>query len=237
MGVTLLGFAAFVGLVAWGVRKASKAIGAKGNFQAPPYRHLDVRAGTTAEDVITVLRDYIVADGSGVRAKRAIEQLENAGRKRDALQATASARFTKSDISLDVVTSLMDSSNEAYQKMLANCVVLANEVQTFDAGDYHALKRKATPAMRQRTDALSQTQLQRFQEMESRLAEMDRGLNANETLLLDLDRYAANLNWLEREDTQGASAATAGYTPAVDEELRGYRGAQRAEGAGQGFRG
>lgn len=222
VGIALVGFAAFVGFAVWGARKAVRTYTDKGStFEAPAYRHLSVESGATVQDVLEALDPYKRAEGVGQRASRVIIQLQDAQRKCEALQATASARFTKSSLSLDAVTDIISQADEAFDKVLRNSIALANSAQTFDVRDYHGLKRQQASAAWKRDGAPDGLQGQRLAEMEARLADMDTGLQANESLLLELDRLVANLNWLERSG-QAPAAGAAPMASAVDDELRGY---------------
>lgn len=217
-GIALVGFACFVGALVWAARKAAKKIGGRGpQFEAPPYRHLSADANCSVEDIEQVLEPYRHAEGVGQRAERALAQLRDAQRKCEALQSTASARFTKSSMSLDAVTDIITRADEAYNKVYRNCITLANSIQTFDVRDYHALKRQRLTSTWKQGGGQDTYQQQRLDMMESRLSEIDAGLQANESLLLELDQLTANLTWLERAGTRPASSVSA-----VDEELRGY---------------
>lgn len=217
-GVLLFGLvvlAAIVGVVAWGVGRAKNELTKESRYEMPAYRHLDVNVGSTPEEISQILARCKDGAGVGQRAERAIRQLEDAQRKLESVKASASGRYTRSDLGLDALTEVTGEADDAYSRLVRNCAGLANAAQTFDARDYKELKRRR-PGTRNAPDP---AQVRRLQDMEERLATMDGILAANEECLLKLDRLSANLEWLEREGTAGTGASG---RAAVDDELKGY---------------
>ena len=95
--IVLIGFALFVALIVWAVRKAmakAKTIG-----QPPEYEHIDTEGQISDEHVIAILKRYTHRYAVSDLARAGINSLGSASHKRDSFYATLDSKFKEGTIS------------------------------------------------------------------------------------------------------------------------------------------
>jgi hypothetical protein len=211
--------AAIVALIVFAVRKASSAIKGHDTYDAPAYKHLDRTAGTTPDDIVNVMKRYVHADAVDTRARTTITEVENATRKRDGIVNLLSGKFAEGSMTWDRFVVATDS---AYQTVLDNCVLLANRIQTFDVQDYRMLARSRGASFKK--DAIpDDLQEERWLTLNDALSEMDDIITANEKLLLELDRFSAEIGQLNQLGTDERTAEMLEEIKNLTEEAKLYR--------------
>ena len=185
-----------------------------------PYVHFDVDEGVTTDSIEKVMRDYTHERVVGPYAQAVLQTLAMARRRETSLMSEIDSKFSPRSISWDHFAATVQ---EAFDAILRNCALLANRVQTFDIEDYERSERfyrtggemtngKQNPALVKRWELLRETK-----------TEMDRLCEANDGLLLELDKLSAELGKMRSDHSTEESTRIADEVKRRVEETKYYR--------------
>ena len=214
--IALIGFALFVALIVWAVRKAmakAKTIG-----QPPEYEHIDTEGQISDERVKSILKRYTHRYAVSDLARAGINSLESAAHKRDSFYATLDSKFKTGTISWDRFAVGADTAFTAIQR---NTAQLANAIQAFDSDEYRRMERQfngVKPA-----DMPDATQAERWGMLQGRLDGMKEIVDGNQKMLLELDRLEAELGKLESTERSAESDDILAEIHTLTEEMKYYR--------------
>lgn len=188
--------------------------------QAHPYVHLDVDGGATAQDIEDVMRAYTHERVVGPYAQAAMQSLAMARRREASLMSEIDSRFSPRSISWDHFASTV---KEALDAILRNCALLANRVQTFDIEDYEHSEWFYSTGGEMANGKRNPSVLKRWELLRETKAEMDRLCEANDGLLLELDKLSAELGKMRSDQSTEESSRVADEVKRRVEETKYYR--------------
>ena len=199
LGIGALGFGIF-----YGVRRLLYAV--RNEPYVPlfqdkkklPYQHLDPASGTTSEDISRMLRKYNNAPVVGNYAQHGLRQLTEEQQKSASFNAVLESKFTRESLSYE---KFFTAATGTHDTIVNNCARLANLVQTFDGTDYRNTERALKSANRPQNQLPSATDEEKYQLYQNNLTNMSSLLSANDALLLELDKLAAELSKLDNVDS------------------------------------
>lgn len=168
-------------------------------LSAPKYKLLEVGTGMSEEtasfdDVYVTLVEYQDVRFVSPYVNDAIAQMDSAARKQARLRTAVNAKFEQGSLSWQRFTSVIDS---VLSTVTRNAAMLANKAQTFDADGYHESKRLIESGNYRYDQVPDDIQIERHQLYEDTLGSMQEILNANERLILEMDRFAVELSKLD----------------------------------------
>ncbi len=185
------------GLV-WGIgRAAGWGKGGKKQLAAArerkPYAYLDAESGVSKEQVIKVAQGYVDDGALGVRAQDVVETFRRSEVLRKDILSLLRREFEEGSLTWDKFSIPVESACDGIR---SNSVELVNRMQAFDSAEYQRLDRieRAGGLENKQTDA------HRLAVMRSSLDEMDSIQDANDRLLLELEKLQSELNKLSGED-------------------------------------
>ncbi|MBE6472349.1 MAG: hypothetical protein E7Z99_02030 [Coriobacteriaceae bacterium] len=152
--------------------------------------YLDSDKGAEPRDIQAALRAYLHARGIGSRARAVSNQVKAAQEKQANMTAVVKAKFPEGSLSNLKFQSAVDT---AFNTILRNCTILANRLNAFDVRDFQTLERAKSAQMLGRREMVTDVQAERLRLMNDAIASMDDIINANERLLLQLDKLSAEL--------------------------------------------
>ena len=209
--IALVGFALFVALIVWAVRKAmakAKTIG-----KAPEYERIDTEGQISEEHVVSILKRY----GVGDLARSGINALESTSHKRESFYATLDAKFKPGTISWDRFAVGADS---AFTSIVRSTAQLANGIQAFDSDEYRRMERQFKDGTAGVPDP---TQAERWGMLQGRLDGMQEIVAGNDRMLLELDRLEAELGKLENTERTEAGEDILQEIRTLTEEMKYYQ--------------
>ena len=168
-------------------------------LSAPRRRMLDVGTGnsdavSSFDEVYSTLVDYRDARVVGSYAYNATQQLEDAARKRQRLDVTINSKFERGSLSWQRFTSLLES---VMTTLTRNSAMIANKVQSFDDEGYLRSRDLIESGDYRYDQVPDDIQEERYAIYEDTLVSMQDILNANERLILEMDRFASELSHLD----------------------------------------
>lgn len=168
-------------------------------LSAPKHRMLDVGTGnsdvvSSFDDVYATLVDYRDARVVGSYAENATQQLEDAARKRQRLDVTINSKFEQGSLSWQRFMSLLES---VMTTLTRNSAMIANKVQSFDAEGYLRSRELIESGDYRYDQVPDDIQEERYAIYADTLTSMQDILNANERLILEMDRFASELSHLD----------------------------------------
>lgn len=182
-------------------------------------RQLDSDKGTM-EQALKVMNRYAKADVVGPIASAAKSELEAAARKQEDLHAIIESKFVKNTITYDKFASVVDAAIATVTK---NSLVLANRIQTFDARDYRHIEQ-ALSSGSYRTDGIpDEIQEDKGRIYAKAMEDMNAIVEANERLMLELDRFAAEISALDSADNAAENSAILEEVRQLIEETKFYK--------------
>ena len=182
-------------------------------------RQLDSDKGTM-EQALKVMNRYAKADVVGPIASAAKSELEAATRKQEDLHAIIESKFVKNTITYDKFASVVDAAIATVTK---NSLVLANRIQTFDARDYRHIEQ-ALSSGSYRTDGIpDEIQEDKGRIYAKAMEDMNAIVEANERLMLELDRFAAEISALDSADNAAENSAILEEVRQLIEETKFYK--------------
>jgi len=164
--------------------------------------YLDQEKGAEPRDIQNALRAYLHARGIGSRARSISNQVKAAQEKQANLTAVVKAKFPEGSISNVKSQSAVDT---AYNVILRNCTILSNRINTFDVRDFQALERANSASILGKKEIVTDVQAERWRLMHEAIASMDDIIDANERILLQLDKLAAELALVGLEENEAQS--------------------------------
>ena len=212
--IVLVGFALFVALIVWAVRKAmakAKTIG-----KAPEYDHIDTDGQIDEEHVVAILKKYTHRYGVGDLARAGINAIESASRKRESFYAALDAKFKPGSISWDRFAVGADTALTA---IVRNTAQLANGIQAFNSDEYRRMQREFSGA----SEIPDATQAERWGMLQGRLDGMKEIVAGNDKMLLELDRLEAELGKLESSERSAESDDILAEIHTLTEEMKYYQ--------------
>ena len=159
------------------------------------YVRLDIDEGTTSSDIVRVMRRYIGDEVLGGHARMTIANLESASLRRASLFPEIDDTFQRGTLSWDKFAT---PASAAFDAILRNSAQLGNRIQSFDTASYLHLKETMGLEWRQtgETSTHSKTREKRWELYKEMLASLDALQEANESLLLELDKLAAEVTMI-----------------------------------------
>lgn len=182
-------------------------------------RQLDSDKGTM-EQALKVMNRYAKADVVGPIASEAKNELEAASRKQEDLHAIIESKFVKGTITYDKFASVVDAAIATITK---NSLVLANRIQTFDARDYRHIEQALSSGSYRNDGIPDEIQEDKGRIYAKALADMNSIVEANERLLLELDRFAAEISSLDSADNVAANSEILEEVRKLIEETKFYK--------------
>lgn len=209
----VIGFVAVAGIaggIIWGIGKSS-GWGKSGTKQLKstspaPYAYLDVEAGVTQESVTKVVSGYVADEALGPYAQGVLSTFDRAELRRQGIFSLLKQEFEEGSLTWDKFSTPV---NVALDGILRNAAQLANRMQAFDSKEYLRMSR-IEKAGGYSSDS---DEVRRLDLMRETLAEMDSIQQANDKLLLELEK-------LQKELTTLASAGYDNETDAIAAEIR-----------------
>ncbi len=151
------------------------------------YERLDVESGATAKDVLRVLASYEDDTVVGPHAVTVAETLRSANLRQQSLFVELGETFQKGSMSWDKFAA---PAYAAFDAILRNSMVLANRIQAFDSAGYLRLKQQVANG----DDNIQHgARAKRLEVFDQTLAAMEQMEEADESLLLELDKLASEL--------------------------------------------
>ena len=211
---------ALVGGFVWGVgRAAGWGSGGKKGLAAAkkpqPYAYLDANKNVSREQVLRVARGYEDDDALGVYAQNVIETFNRQDLLRKDILSLLGREFEEGSLTWDKFSLPVESACDG---ILSNSTQIANRMQAFDSAEYLRLDRI------DRAGGLEnkQTETHRLEVMRSVLEEMGGIQQANDRLLLELEKLQAELNKLSGEDVESETDVIAAEIRELVEETHYY---------------
>ena len=151
----------------------------------------------SADDVRLALGEFEKTSVVGQYAKQAIAELDSAQAKRDSLYDTIGAKFQEGSITWQKFDEVVDAATGA---IVHNSSLLARRIQTFDVEDYNKNARNTITGLFNRSTVPEGLRIEKRQVYEANLNDMRGIVAANERLLLELDKFAYELDQLESNE-------------------------------------
>ena len=200
------GSAAIIFGLIYGGRRAYYAL--KGETYRPlltsgkevEYVHQDTSGTADIASLKTIFRRYLQVSGVGKYAREGMIALDGTERKISGFYAMLDSKFQPGSITWEKFSAAASAAKEA---VLRNCAELANAIQLFDNVDFRRLEQEERRTRFRRDVQLSPTQLEKQQLYRQKLGDMQAFCDANERILLELDKLALEL---DRIDDAGSSA-------------------------------
>lgn len=189
-----LGVSAGVALV--GVAGVSNARLLKGASTTPLLigSGADTSEMATFDEVYAVLADYQGMRHVDTYAFQGMEKMDELARKSMRLKSLINAKFDAGSLSWTRFMGVVDSVTTTITR---NSAILANRIQAFDAEGYERDKRLISSQDYLYDNIPDDIQVERYQLHERALTSMQEIVNANERLLLELDRLSSELTNLD----------------------------------------
>ena len=208
IGVVVVG--GIAGGFIWGVGKSS-GWGKSGTKQLKPsspkpYAYLDVEAGVTQKSVTKVVSGYVADEAMGPYAQGVLDTFDRAEMRRKGIFALLKQEFEEGSLTWDKFSAPV---NVALDGILRNAAQLANRIQAFDSQEYLRMGRIEKAG----GYSAESDEVRRLGMMRETLAEMDGIQQANDKLLMELEK-------LQKELTTLASAGYDNETDAIAAEIR-----------------
>ena len=184
------------------------------------YVYLDVDAGTTADDIVRVMRNYEQQRVVGFYAREVIDVLSMVDLRRKSLFGEIDRAFDKRSISWDHFAT---TATEALDALVRNCALLGNRVQSFDVSDYERMEQFYRTGGEMRNGKQDPARIKRWELLRATKDEMDRLRSANEGLLLELDKLSSELTTLSSNDSTEESSRIADEVRRLAEQTKYYR--------------
>ena len=108
------------------------------------------------------------------------------------------SKFTRDSLSYEKFLTAAIGTHDA---VLNNCARLGNLIQTFDGTEYRNLERALNSSNRRQNQLPSATDEQKLQLYQGSMSNMSALISANDALLLELDKLAAELGKLDNIDS------------------------------------
>lgn len=154
----------------------------------------DVSGMSSFDDVYTTLVDYQGDKVLGTYAVQGMERMEESARKSTRLSALVGAKFEHGSISWTRFMGVVDSVTTTITR---NSAILANRIQAFDIEGYERDNRLIRSQDYLYDNVPDDIQLERYGLYEQSMSAMQDIINANERLLLELDKLSAELTNLD----------------------------------------
>lgn len=212
-----------VGGVVWGIGQAAGWGKKKHELQEPPqprelprtYEYLDADADITPDTVLDVVHGYASDSVLGGYAQGVEITMSKAKYRRQALFAVLDREFERDTITFDKFSAPIEV---ALDGIWDNSVQLANRMQAFDAPEYQRLQRLvAGGACEQGTTKWEQWEL-----LQHQVEEMNALQEANDRLLLELDKLQAELDRMESANPDETTEQIAEEIRALVEDAKYY---------------
>ncbi len=208
-------------LVVFLVRKVM-AWARKDTLGAGKQLYLDQEKGADPSDIQRSLRSYLHARGIGSRARAVSNQVKSAQEKQRNLNSVIQAKFPEGTISWMKFNSAVET---AANVLMRNCTVLANRINAFDVRDYQSLERANSALVSSTVKIAGPTDVkgERLQLMNSSIATMDEIIEANERLLLELDKLSIELGAIGLEESDARTASMLEEIQSLSEQAKYYQ--------------
>lgn len=184
------------------------------------YVYLDVDGGATPESIVKVMRDYEQERVVGPYAQDVVNTLRMAERRKKSLFSEIDSRFSPKSISWDHFAA---TANEALDTIVRNCALLANRVQAFDVEDYERSEQFYRTGGEMHNGKQNPAVIKRWELLRETKAQMDEIRAANDGLLLELDKLAAELVYISNNESTDQSARIAEEVSRLAEETKYYK--------------
>lgn len=199
----------FAGVV-WGIGSAagwgtgaSKKKALKAASQPKPYAYLDAQKGVSPENLTKVVQGFVPDEALGEAATDVLQTLDRQKLLRTDILALLRKEFDENSLTWDKFSVPVQTACDG---IIANSVHIANRMQAFDSAEYLRLDRIDRAGGLEGRD----TESRRLEVMRTVLSEMKELQDANDRLLLELEKLQAELNKLlgrEADDSADAIAA------------------------------
>ncbi|MDO4797081.1 MAG: hypothetical protein Q4A01_03575 [Coriobacteriales bacterium] len=200
--VTLL-----AGGLVWGIgRAAGWGNGGKRRLEAAkkpqPYAYLNAENKVSKEQMLKIAQGYTDDGALGIRAQDVLETFGRSELLRKDILSLLKREFEEGSLTWDKFSIPVESACDG---ILSNSVQIVNRMQAFDSAEYQRLDRI------DRAGGLEgrQTEQHRLAVMRTALEEMDNIQQANDRLLLELEKLQAELNKLSGDDAESETDAIA----------------------------
>ena len=147
----------------------------------------------TIDDLKRTLSDYTKKQIVGTYAKHGLAELELLERKRELVYTAIEAKFTKDSLTWIKFTDVADLAMAA---VVSNTSLLAQRIQNFDVDEYLRMIRQGVTSLFSRNTIPSDLRQEKRRIYEDNIDDMRGIVAANEKLLLELDRFEAEMNLL-----------------------------------------
>ena len=148
----------------------------------------------TVDDIKLTLAEYEKTSVVAPYAKHGIDELERAERKREQLYAIVGKKFQEGSLTWQ---KFIEGVETATQAIAHNTALLAKRIQAFDVQDYNRNARNTITGMFHRNEIPESVRREKRTVYEASLDDMRGIVAANERLLVELDRFAVEMDQLE----------------------------------------
>ncbi|MDO4403793.1 MAG: hypothetical protein Q4C09_02030 [Atopobiaceae bacterium] len=154
------------------------------------YVRLDVDDGTTANDIIKVMQPYQSDPVMGGYARGILDTVNSCELRRRTLYVELDGTFQRNTMSWDKFATPIQA---AVNSILDNAAHMANTIQSFDTASYLRLKSTMGTEWRKLDSNHNETRELRWKLHKQTFDTLDAMQETNESLLLELDKLAAEL--------------------------------------------
>lgn len=158
-------------------------------------------AEVSIDDVKRVLQDHRRDRVVGSYAVSGIAELDSIQKKQNDLYNLIGGKFQAGSLSYNKFTEVVDT---AATSVVKNASILAKRIIAFDVNDYNHVLRDGANVFINHSTMPPDIRSQRRQAYENQLDELRNIVAANERILLELDRFSAEISSLEATE-QGAA--------------------------------
>ena len=147
----------------------------------------------TIDDLKRTLSNYTKKQIVGTYAKHGLAELELLERKREQVYAAIEGKFAKDSLTWIKFTDVADLAMSA---VVSNTSMLARRIQNFDVDEYLRIVRQGLTGIFSRNAIPTELRQEKRRLYEDNVDDMRGIVAANEKLLLELDRFEAEMNQL-----------------------------------------
>ena len=148
----------------------------------------------TVDDIRRTLAEFEKTSVVAPYAKHGIDELDRAERKREQLYAIIGTKFQENSLTWH---KFVEGVERATQAIAHNTALLANRIRSFDVDDYNRNARNTITGLFNRSALPENLRQEKRMVYEASLDDMRGIVSANERILLELDKFAIEMDQLE----------------------------------------
>ena len=189
-------------------------------LKADKYEYLVAGQSDSSAKITNILSRYTSNSITGQAAKNGISELESAQRKRHNLENVIDSKFSKGSLSYEKFIGAVDAAVSTIEK---NTALLANRMQAFDDVEYRQLAMQINSGRYKLDNIPDHIQEEKARIYAQQMNEMNSIINANESLLLELDKFSAELSQLDANEANENNESILDELKQLTQEAQYYR--------------